>query len=93
MPPKTFDEIEAKVFATLKKDRQAMRIRRILRWSSITGIAAAASVALMLMIKPSSAVQNDTLKQIDVAFGNLSEADQEYLIEIYQADYFINQIQ
>lgn len=93
MPENTFREMETHVFTTLKKDRQTMHKRRILRWSSIGGIAAAASVALLLLIKPLSAVQNDPLTQIDLAFGNLSEADQEYLIEIYHEDYFLNQIQ
>ena len=93
MPEKTFGEMEAHVFTTLKKDRQNMRKRRILRWSSIGGIAAAASIALLLMIKPLSSVQNDPLTQIDLAFDNLSEADQEYLIEIYHEDFFLNQIQ
>lgn len=92
MPAETFGEIEANVLATLNKDLQAKRKRRILRWSSIGGIAAA-SVALLLMIKPLSAVQNDPLTQIDLAFGNLSEADQEYLVEIYHEDFFLNQIQ
>lgn len=93
MPAETFGDIETKVLATLNKDRQIKRKRRILRWSSMGGIAAAASVALLLMIKPLSAVQNDLLTQIDLAFGNLSEADQEYLVEIYHEDLFLNQIQ
>ena len=71
MPAETFGDIETKVLATLNKDRQTKRKRRILRWSSIGGIAAAASVA----------------------FSNLSEADQEYLVEIYHEDFFLNQIQ
>lgn len=92
MPAETFGDIETKVLATLNKDRQTKRKRRILRWGSIGGIAAA-SVALLLMIKPLSAVHNDPLTQIDLAFGNLSEADQEYLVEIYHEDFFLNQIQ
>lgn len=93
MPAETFGDIEANVLAAMNKDRQAKRKRRILRWSSISGIAAAASVALLLMIKPLPEVQNDPLTQIDLAFGNLSEADQEYLVEIYHEDFFLNQIQ
>lgn len=92
MPAETFGDIETKVLATLNNDRQTKLKRRILRWGSIGGIAAA-SVALLLMIKPLSAVQNDPLTQIDLAFGNLSEADQEYLVEIYHEDFFLNQIQ
>lgn len=93
MPEGTFADMETNVFQALKLDKKAMRRRRILRWSSIGGIAAAASVALLLMIKPLSAVQNDPLTQIDIVFGNLSEADQEYLVEIYHEDFFLNQIQ
>lgn len=93
MPEEVFREMEGHVFNTLKKDKQAMRKRRVLRWSSIGGIAAAASIALLLMVKPFSAVQDEPLTLIDLAFGNLCEADQEYLIEIYQEDYFLNQIQ
>ena len=92
-PEKTFGEMEAHVFTILKKDRQAVHKRRILRWGSIGGIATAASVALLLMIKPLPAVQNDPLTQIDLAFGNLSEADQEYLVDIYHEDFFLTQIQ
>lgn len=92
-PEKTFGEMENHVFSILKKDRQAMRKRHIFRWSSIGGIAAAASVALLLMIKPLSVVQNDPLTQIDLAFGHLSETDQEYLVEIYHEDFFLTQIQ
>lgn len=92
MPAETFGDIETKVLATLNKDRQTKLKRRIIRWGSIGGIAAA-SVALLLMIKPLSAVHNDPLTQIDRAFGNLSEADQEYLVEIYHEDFFLNQIQ
>lgn len=93
MPKETFDDVETNVFQALKPDRKAMRTRRILRWSSIGGFAAAAGVALLLMIKPLPAAQNDPLTQIDLAFGNLSEADQEYLVEIYHEDFFLNQIQ
>lgn len=93
MPTGTFDEVETNVFKALKRDNRALRKRRIIRWSSIGGIAAAACIALLLMIKPLSAVQNDPLTQIDLAFGNLSEADQEYLVEIYHEDYFLTQIQ
>lgn len=92
-PAETFGEMEIHVFAILKKDRQTMHKRRILRWSSIGGLAAAASIALLLMIRPLPAVQNDPLTQIDLAFGNLSEVDQEYLVEIYHEDFFLNQIQ
>ncbi len=93
MPAGTFADVETNVFQALKRDKKAARTRCIVRWSSIGGIAAAAGVALLLIIKPAMAVHNDPLTQIDLAFGNLSEADQEYLVEIYHEDFFLNQIQ
>ena len=38
-------------------------------------------------------VQDDLLTQIDHAYANLSETDQEFLIEISQDDIFLNQEQ
>ena len=101
MPEDTFDVIQDSVFTSLKKDRHVRRKRRIIRWSSISGIAAAC-VALLLIIKApktsqqdllTQTSQQDLLTQIDVAYGNLSESDQEYLIEVYQEDFFLNQEQ
>lgn len=93
MPPETFNEMEANVFATLKQDKRRKKSYRIIRWSSIAGIAVAASVALLLTIAPTMTVQDDLLTQIDHAYANLSETDQEFLIEISQDDIFLNQEQ
>ena len=86
MPPETFNEMEATVFTTLKS-------YRIIRWSSLAVIAVAASVALLLTVAPTMTVQDDLLTQIDHAYANLSETDQEFLIEISQDDIFLNQEQ
>lgn len=93
VPSETFDTIEANVFSTLKNDKLAKSQLRLVRLSSISGIAAAACVALLLTLKPTVAEQSNPLTQIDLAYANLSEADQEYLIEIYQEDFFLNQEQ
>lgn len=93
MPPETFNEIEANVFAALKQDKRRKKSYRIIRWSSIAGIAVAASVALLLTIAPTTMVQDNLLTQIDLAYANLSEADQDFLIEISQEDIFLNQEQ
>lgn len=93
MPPDTINEIEANVFATLKQDKRSRKSYRIIRWGSIAGIAVAASVALLLTITPKMTVQDDLLTQIDLAYANLSETDQDFLIEISQEDIFLNQEQ
>lgn len=93
MPPETFNEMEANVFATLKQDKRRKKSYRIIRWGSVAGIAVAASVAILLTIAPTMTVQDDLLTQIDHAYANLSETDQEFLIEISQDDIFLNQEQ
>lgn len=93
MPPDTFNEMEANVFASLKQDKRRKNSYLIIRWSSIAGIAVAASVALLLTIAPTMTSQDDLLTQIDLAYANLSEADQDFLIEISQEDIFLNQEQ
>ncbi|MDO4309660.1 MAG: hypothetical protein Q4C43_02900 [Prevotella sp.] len=93
MPPDTFNKMEADVFAALKQDKRSRKSYRIIRWGSIAGIAVAASVALLLTIAPTMTVQDDLLTQIDLAYANLSETDQDFLIEISQEDIFLNQEQ
>ena len=92
MPPDTINEIEANVFATLKQDKRNRKSYRITQWG-LAVIAVAASVALLLTITPKMTVQDDLLTQIDLAYANLSETDQEFLIEICQEDIFLNQEQ
>ncbi len=93
MPSETFNEMEANVLAALKQDKRSKTSYRIIRWSSVAGIAVAASVSLLLTVAPTMPVQDDLLKQIDLAYANLSETDQEFLIEIGQEDIFITQEQ
>ena len=93
MPPETFNKMEANVFAVLKLEKRSRKSYRIIRWGSIAGIAVAASVALLLTIAPTKKVQDDLLTQVDLAYANLSETDQDFLIEISQEDIFLNQEQ
>lgn len=93
MPPGTFDEMEANVFARMKEDKRSTTSHRIIRWCSVSAIAVAASVALLLTIKPARMTQDEQLMQIDMAYANLSEDDQDFLMETFQEDIFINQEQ
>lgn len=93
MPSDTFNKMEANVFAALKQDKRSRKLYRIIRWSSIAGVIVAASVALLQTIAPTMTVQDDLLTQIDLAYANLSETDQDFLIEISQEDIFLNQEQ
>ena len=87
----TFDDIEHNVADSLSRRRK--KIVPLLRWSA--GLAVAASIALLIAVRPinsiSSTTSDDMLTKIDLADADLSEADREYLIEIYNDDIFINQ--
>ena len=89
MPKDTFDVMQANVFAALEKDRKAKLLRRIVRRGSIAGIAAA--VAILIAVREPVTASDEPLEQIDLAYSNLSDAEQEYLIEIYREDLFLNQ--
>lgn len=92
VPYGTFDDIEHNVADSLSRRRK--KIVPLLRWSA--GLAVAASIALLIVVRPavpaaSSTTSDDVLAKIDIAYANLSESDQEYLVEIYNDDIFINQ--
>lgn len=60
-------------------------------WYSISGGLVAASVTLLLIfnILPDHQKTND-FEVLEQAFSNLSNADQDYLLTVYQDDLFIN---
>ncbi len=92
MPSETFSNVEANVFAVLERDMRTKKTRLLIRWCSFIGIAAACA-AFILIVKPTASVQDNKLKQIDIAYANLSESDKDFLIEIYNEDLFMNQEQ
>lgn len=91
VPPETFCEIDTAVMAALAKDKVRAANMRRYRWTAVAGIAATLFVALLLVFKPGNSFDNEALEQIDNAFASLSEADREYIAEIYNEDIFINQ--
>lgn len=93
VPSGTFDDIEHNVADSLSLRKKKMNKFHLFRWSA--GLAVAASIALLIVVRPtnsiSSTTSDDMLTKIDLADADLSEADREYLIEIYNDDIFINQ--
>ncbi|MFV0290197.1 MAG: hypothetical protein ACK5IJ_04760 [Mangrovibacterium sp.] len=91
-PEGFLDDIETIVWATLKDEIIPKKTRRSYRlWYSISGGLVAASIALLLVFKPLSNHQNTSdFEPFEQAFTNLSTADQDYLLTIYQDDLFIN---
>lgn len=93
VPSGAFEEIEHNVTSVLSRRRKRKNMVRLLRWGA--GLAVAASITLLIVVRPTahapSANSDDMLTKIDLADANLSEADREYLLEIYNDDIFINQ--
>ena len=88
VPDTFFDELENTIMIEVQKRQNKRNILKIFYRS----VAVAATIAL-LMIVGGSGTKNDTtdFAEIAQAFDNLSEADQTYLLEIYQDDIFINE--
>ena len=57
-----------------------------------TVIGIAACIALLFVINMNFSKPNDTtIQDVDKAFSQLTDDDQTYLLNIYQADVFINE--
>lgn len=93
VPSGTFEEIEHNVTSVLSRRKKRKNMVHLLRWGA--GLAVAASITLLIVVRPTaparSSNSDDMLARIDLADANLSEADREYLLEIYNDDIFINQ--
>lgn len=94
LPPDTFSQIETNVMATLQREGANRQRRRWMRWSALTTIAAAASVAFVFLLQPArTTTAEDLLLQVDMAYARLSEDDQALLLEMNDEDLFINPTQ
>ena len=93
VPSGTFEEIEHNVTSVLSRRKTRKNRVYLLRWG--VSLAVAASIAFLIVVEPTapapSSNSDDMLTRIDLADANLSEADREYLLEIYNDDIFINQ--
>ncbi len=88
VPDTFFDELGNTIMIEVQKRQNKRNVLKIFYRS----VAVAATIAL-LMIVGGSGTKNDKtdFAEIAQAFDNLSEADQTYLLEIYQDDIFINE--
>ncbi len=96
VPDGAFDSITRNVLdATIGKSKATVRRgrrRRILYGSFVAAaMAAAASVAVMLVCGQPFAKPSSDWNDVDQAFEQLSPGDQAYLIEAYQEDVFLDE--
>lgn len=88
VPDTFFDELENTIMIEVQKRQNKRNILKIFYRS----VAVAATIALLIIVGGSGTKNDKTdFAEIAQAFDNLSEADQTYLLEIYQDDIFINE--
>ena len=66
----------------------------MLRLAPLTAVAAAALIALLIIphgAPKKEAPQDGSYAKVEQAFNNLSDADRNYLVSVYQDDLFLNQ--
>lgn len=103
-PEGFFKEMEANILEQVKNDKpQPVRIQPKKRplmkviWAAAMAVAASVAVLLVLNIDfaashsslPSQA--DNELQAVDQAFAQLSSADQDYLLNVYQEDVFLDE--
>ena len=97
VPDGFFDELEENVMREVivqpaKKDK-AKTIRMAIR----AALAVAACLALFLIVKKNLPQGNDNtitddFENVELAFNNLSMEDQDYLLEVYQEEQFMDNV-
>lgn len=88
VPDGFFDDMEDSITSRALSYSKKNLISKILYW----GVASAAAIAALIIVAiPGDSNEKTEFADIAQAFDNLSDADQAYLIEIYQDDIFINQ--
>jgi len=91
-PENYLDDIEKNVMAQVQTDETPVKKARNRRLFIIASTLVAASIALLLVFKIIPYHQNQTsFDQVEQAFANLSNADQDFLMEVYEDDFFINE--
>jgi hypothetical protein len=97
VPDGFFDQLEQNVIAEVMPDdtvTEKSKVRaRTVKMAIHTILAAAAAVALFFVVTknlPSDDTQADTFEFVELAYNNLSTEDQEFLMEVYEEDEFIN---
>ena len=92
VPDGFFDQLEENVMNEVKA-QPARKKATVLRMAIRAAIAIAACIALFLVVKKVLPQDNDTFtddfENVELAFNNLSTEDQDYLLEVYQEELFL----
>lgn len=88
VPEGFFPEMEDRLMAQAMAVRDRRRFVRVAAWIGAAAAVAAVVVALPTLTAPDPAPD---FAEVAQAFEELSEQDQEYMLDIYQDDIFIDE--
>ena len=86
VPEGFFDEMEERLMQEVETKKKNRKLRNTALW---TGFAIAASLALLLVLRQVwHNTEDESFKQVEMAFNQLSDGDQELMLEYYdEIDY------
>jgi len=92
VPDGFFDQMEDRVMSQIQQETKPTK-GRIFRMVFGTFAAAAAAIALFFVVHkalPADMTSEESFSMVELAYNNLSAEDQEYLVQVYEDDLFIN---
>jgi len=96
VPDGFFDEMESRVMSRIQqetKEETRPSKGRTLRMSFSAFAAAAAAVALFFVVHkslPETETTEESYSRVELAYSDLSSEDQDFLLQVYEEDLFIN---
>ena len=89
VPEGFFDEMEERLMQEVTTEKKKPTVRKVALWTSL---AVAASLALLLVLRHGwHSTEEESFKQVEMAFNQLSDGDQELMLEYYdEIDYLDN---
>ena len=89
VPEGFFDEMEERLMQKVATEKKKPTVRKVALWTSL---AVAASLALLLVLRHVwHSTEDESFKQVEMAFNQLSDGDQELMLEYYdEIDYLDN---
>ena len=96
VPDGFFDKLEENVMREVKAQPAKKNKAKTIRMAIRAALAVAACLALFLVVKKNLPQGNNTITDdfdnVELAFSNLSMEDQDYLLEVYQEEQFMDNV-
>lgn len=82
VPEGFFDEMEERLLLEVAPEKKKPTLRNTTLW---TGFAVAASLALLLVLRQVwHNTEEESFKQVEMAFNQLSDSDQQLMLELFE---------